>query len=261
MGMRREDKLKRLIDHLRYDKREGKFYWETSLPRRVRGTLAGTVSKEGFMFISWEGTKFSYKHIVWFIHMGKLVEQYEGVLLTKGDKLDTRYSQLHLHTFEGRWGEERIKDTYRYHPETGKITLKKPIHGPMGEVGAVVGYKSNTGYMDMKIGSYSYRQHRVAWLLMTGKWPDHQIDHINGERDDNRWENLRDVTQVINSQNRRGSKGETKHFGVSKSNCGGYRARINVKGKTIHLGIYSTPQEAHLNYLKAKREHHEGNTI
>lgn len=259
--MNREDKLVDLLSHLRYVEEEGKFYWSKPLRNRTEGALAGKISPEGYRVILWRGTVFSYKHIVWYIHTGKLIKQHEGVLLTKGDKLDTRFSQLHLHLFEDRWSDERIINTFEYNPHTGEVTLKLPVHGPVSSVGSVVGSKSKDGYMNMKIGSRNYRQHRVIWLIKTGEWPKFSIDHINGIRDDNRWENLRDVTNAVNAQNTRKAYGETGYLGVSKAVCGGYRARLAVGGKVKHLGIHKTPEEAHQAYLEAKRKYHEGNTL
>ena len=64
-----------------------------------------------------------------------------------------------------------------------------------------------------------------------------------------------------NAQNTRKAYGKTGYLGVSEAICGGYRARIKVGDKTVHLGIHETPKIAHQAYLEAKRKYHEGNTL
>ena len=99
---------------------------------------------------------------------------------------------------------------------------------------------------------------------MTGKWPDGEIDHIDGNRANNRWSNLRDVHIVINAQNKRGPMAHNKSgfLGVSwnKKDCA-YVARIKVDGKYLSLGYHQTPEAASAAYVEAKRRLHAGCTI
>lgn len=60
---------------------------------------------------------------------------------------------------------------------------------------------TSTGYRIVKINSVRYREHRLIWVYMHGKLPTDVIDHINGDRADNRITNLRDVSQAVNMQN------------------------------------------------------------
>ncbi len=88
---------------------------------------------------------------------------------------------------------------YHYDPETGVIT--KPNGKPMGTSRNGCGYINGAIYCGR---TYSIAQHIIAWAWMTGTWPeetDQFIDHINGERDDNRWGNLRLVTRQEQNQN------------------------------------------------------------
>ena len=93
------------------------------------------------------------------------------------------------------------------------------------------------------------------------------VDHINGNRGDNRLCNLRDVSRKINTQNRKsasinnscGLLGVSEHKGVGKS--GRFVAGIYIEGKRKHLGVFDTAQQAHEAYLTAKRKYHEGCTI
>jgi hypothetical protein len=101
-------------------------------------------------------------------------------------------------------------------------------------------------------------------MMFHGAWPSGDIDHINGQKTDNRIENLRDVTRTINSENRRGSNTNTAtgYLGVSvHARSGKYRARIRAKGRLISLGLFLLPEEAHAAYISAKRDLHFGCTI
>jgi hypothetical protein len=162
--------------------------------------------------------------------------------------------------------KERAAELLSYDPETGAFTWR--IKKGTSKAGAPAGYQNPRGYLMITIDRRLYRAHRIAFLIMTGSWPVFGVDHINGIKNDNRWRNLRDVPDEVNIQNKHHPKGGRKNcalpLGVSlspKSSIRPYRAKIQVGGKTIHLGSFPTPNEAHDAYLTAKRTHHEGCTI
>lgn len=102
------------------------------------------------------------------------------------------------------------------------------------------------GYRQGVIFNKTYKAHRVVWALVYGKWPDNHIDHINGVRDDNRIENLRDVTLAENNKNmarpinnKSGKSGV--HFDKS---CNRWRAYIRHDGKRRHIGCFGSFDEA-----------------
>jgi hypothetical protein len=100
--------------------------------------------------------------------------------------------------------------------------------------------------------------HRIAWVLMTGAWPEHEIDHRDGDGLNNRWLNLRPATSLQNQQNRvlstrgvSGLHGVTWHAAARK-----WRARITVNYHQHLIGYFDTPEEAHAAYLEAKARLH-----
>ena len=99
---------------------------------------------------------------------------------------------------------------------------------------------SSKGYLIGGVLGKRLKAHRVAWAMYYGEWPSHQIDHINGIRDDNRIENLRDVTISENQKNMKTpSTNTTGHIGVYAHN-----GRWRVKVKNIHIGIFDSIDEA-----------------
>ena len=128
--------------------------------------------------------------------------------------------------------------------------------------GMVAGDIDGKGYWRIAINRRRYIAHRVAWLYVYGHWPKQTIDHIDGDRLNNRIENLRDVSYTENNQNARYLNGRKDNncgfLGVTKCNDNKYHAKIWRNKKTIHLGYHDTPEEAHKEYLEMKRKLHSG---
>src|SRR3990167_3120706 len=105
--------------------------------------------------------------------------------------------------------QQRLKELLSYNPNTGEFTrlVATGIHG-CNKAGVVVGCLSDhptQGYILIRVNNDGilYRAHRLAWLYVYGFWPPADIDHINGNRSDNRIVNLRSVTRSQNLQNMR----------------------------------------------------------
>jgi len=161
--------------------------------------------------------------------------------------------------------EAWAKDHLSYDPLTGVMTwAKKPNRNiPLGRS---VGKANSWGHISFGHFGHTYMVHRVAWLLTFGNWPVGQIDHINGDPADNRLENLRDVDQSTNMENKRHAHSNNKSgfLGVRidpRKRQQKYKANIKVKGKSRTIGRFYTAEEAHEAYLQAKRLLHEGCTI
>lgn len=151
---------------------------------------------------------------------------------------------------------EDLVGLLHYAPDSGDFTWRvRPAAGV--PEGSVAGTTLKSGYRSIRIGRAGYRAHRLAFLYMTGHWPAGDVDHIDGDRANNRWANLREATRSQNMANRgatrtnpTGTKGvcwdEQRH---------GWRAAITVDRKRIHLGIFGDAAQAQEAYWLAARQH------
>lgn len=117
---------------------------------------------------------------------------------------------------------------------------------------------TDAGYKHGDIFSKKYRAHRVIWAMCNNKWPDELIDHINGDRSDNRLCNLREATRTENNRNGGMRKNNTSGLkGVSwNGRVEKWRATIFVNRKQVHLGTFDCKQKAHEAYKKAAEKYH-----
>lgn len=144
-----------------------------------------------------------------------------------------------------------LRARLRYDPDTGTFVRYT--------TGRAVGTLDKDGYVRVRFQCRDYSGHRLAWFYQTGSWP-REIDHRNGERSDNRWGNLREVTREENAQNIRAGRGRSKLLGAH-ARAGGYEAKIRVKGRTQYIGFFGSASQAHAAYVAAKRKFHKGCTI
>lgn len=152
-----------------------------------------------------------------------------------------------------------ISKLFRYIPETGELFWK---HMPDETnwwnaycEGKPAGTINRDGYVRVAYRGYRWMAHRVVWFLVTGEDnPCLQIDHINGIKHDNRFDNLRLVDAFVNCGNRAThSKKDDLPLGVSKRNIK-YCAIIYRKGVKYDLGLFDTAEEASLAYQTKKKE-------
>ena len=131
--------------------------------------------------------------------------------------------------------QAKLKEDFTYEPETGDFTR---YDGKWGGI-------SKTGYIRINYEGKSYSVHRLIWMWVYGEEPE-IIDHINGDKQDNRLVNLRSVDQKTNLQNQKRYKNNKSGFnGVNwHEHTGKWTAQLKINGKVTHIGKYNTPQEA-----------------
>lgn len=157
---------------------------------------------------------------------------------------------------------ERLRELLHYDRRTGEFFWLAPRRGVRpGKTGNV----RPDGYIRIGIDGVSYLAHRLAWLYVTGAWPSIDVDHWDGDHGNNKFDNLRDVSQKTNVQNvRKATKRNHSSglLGVSfHARDGLWRARIRADGRDRTIGYFKTPEAAHAAYLAVKRQQHEGCTI
>jgi len=148
-----------------------------------------------------------------------------------------------------------LRSRLDYDPETGVLTWKAREGKKFWNV-KFVGTRAgslpkNARYRSIDIEGATLLEHRVIWKLVTGDEPPEQIDHINLERWDNRWENLREADQSTNQMNVRaraasGLKGA--HWCNTRKH---WKSCIGINGKSVSLGRFDTAQQAHEAYVRA----------
>ena len=124
--------------------------------------------------------------------------------------------------------------------------------------GAEAGSDDGKKRIVIRIFKYNFFAHRLAFVLMEKRFPIDQIDHIDGDSLNNKWENLRECYDYQNKQNlRKRSDNKSGYIGVYKhSKNENWVAEIRFKGKKHHIGVYSTPEEAFDAYLSKKKNLH-----
>jgi hypothetical protein len=154
----------------------------------------------------------------------------------------------------------RVRELFSYGPSTGVFTrnVKTQANAKVGSAAGTI----SAEYVMISIDNQLYSAHRLAWLHTFGVWPTYHIDHIDGDKRNNRLANLRDVARTVNMQNRKSAQSSNQSgLAGAMKNGNSWMARIRTNGDTKYLGTFPTAFQAHKAYLAAKRELHEGNTI
>jgi hypothetical protein len=153
---------------------------------------------------------------------------------------------------------DHLREIIHYDPETGVFTWRiRPSQRTFaGDVTGVAVRKD--GYCSVKIGRQSYKAHRLAWLYMTGEWPEHEVDHRDRNRANNVWRNLRAATKKQNQENRTPRRDSSSGVtGVLWSNRDqAWRATIVIEGRKRHIGTRKVLSEAVALRAAASRQHH-----
>lgn len=161
----------------------------------------------------------------------------------------------------------RLKELLHYAPDTGLFTWRVERLRGKGSLtvkpGDVAGCLSPTGYILLRIEGRNYLANRLAWLYMTGEWPKYEVDHDDRDTTNNRWNNLRDVTHLVNMQNQSPIRADGNPVGVAfNKRRGKWMAYINAGCKRTYLGAdFESRDDAAAARAKAKAELHPECTV
>lgn len=147
-----------------------------------------------------------------------------------------------------------MNEVFEYDPLTGIVSWKIDINS-RARKGQEVGTLLDTGYRQIRYQGKTWKTHVLAWFLHHGVWPK-ELDHKNHVRDDNRLDNLREVTRSQNNHNCT-KPNKTGFKGVQTTKHGRFQAMIRIKGKKKYLGTFDTPELAHERYLQESERYFE----
>jgi hypothetical protein len=141
--------------------------------------------------------------------------------------------------------QQRLRELLDYNPTTGIFSSRRAKSKL--KIGGVAGATHRQGYTLIGVDGERFRGCRLAWLYMTGEWPDQHIDHINGDPTDDRWNNLRECSRsenmanatLLRGNNTSGARGVSWNKRLEK-----WHARVNFEGKLHHCGYFDDFDEA-----------------
>ena len=153
--------------------------------------------------------------------------------------------------------QEEIKKLLYYNEETGIFTWKL-YRGGKAKICAIANSKDSKGYIRIQINKERNSAHRLAWLYMYGKFPEFYIDHINGNKIDNRICNLREATTNQNQYNRKAPINNTSgikgvYFDKSRSK---WVAELKANNKKIFIGRFNSIELAEIAINNARKQYH-----
>lgn len=148
--------------------------------------------------------------------------------------------------------QAEVRRNLSYDPDTGKLVWLVPAARRV--VGAEAGYLRPDGYRAVRLHWNKYLSHRLAWFYIHGEWPPKFIDHINGDRADNRLSNLRLADHSTNGMNRGPQDNRSWGRGVHKvKGCRSWAAEIKNGGVKQYLGSFPTPELARAAFAEAAK--------
>lgn len=159
---------------------------------------------------------------------------------------------------KARITHERVLKLFSYDDETGALlwNIKK---GRSGLPGKVAGCSCRDGHWRIGVDGRDYLRSHLVWFYVTGCWPTDQIDHIDVNPSNDKFENLREATTMQNSANKKKYANNTSGFkgAYYLKHAKRWMAQIKANGKLIYLGYYATPEEAHAAYCEAAHKYNE----
>ena len=152
---------------------------------------------------------------------------------------------------------EELREYLDYDPETGTLTWKKRPGYRVQQGAPSCSALNSNGYKQLQFRGTKFEAHRVAFALHHGHWPTPCCDHIDGNRLNNRADNLRECSLSANQHNRRISRNNTTGVkGVKQRKSGGYEARVRINGAVYTKYFYRLEDAAA--YVRQLREQLHG---
>ena len=256
------EELRNMLD---YNPETGEFRWRQSpAPSVPAGSLAGFTGHSGATNIMIDYKPYPAARLAWMYEYG--APPMGLVRHINGDVKDNRIANLKIAPKVSDRPEnislEHLREELHYDPEDGDFYWKRTRCGPKrvdaDGVDNRAGSPRKDGYIGISALGFKYLAHRLAWFYVKGEWPSEYLDHINGDRTDNRIENLREVNAQQNNRNRP----------VHKNNESGYRGVSfdKVKNKWVSrivhnyrqnvLGYFDKIEDAVVAYERAAAELH-----
>ena len=136
-----------------------------------------------------------------------------------------------------------LRDLLEYDKATGDLRWKvqRGGHAPGSKAGSV---HKVYGYLHVQVARKNYRNHRIAWFLVTGEWPQLEVGHIDRNPANNAWLNLRLANSSQQKFNQNVRVDNTSGVRGVRYETGAYRATICVEKKRLHLGRFGSLAEA-----------------
>lgn len=142
---------------------------------------------------------------------------------------------------------DRLREVLDYDAGSGVFTRR--TSGGGRRAGDIAGGASYDGYTTISVDGTRYRAARLAWLWMTGAWPACDVDHIDRDRRNDAWSNLRAASRSENCANQPARSGLKGASFVSAK--GKWKAQIRKSGKNTHIGYFDSEADAHAAYMAA----------
>lgn len=231
-----------------FEYRDGSLYWKIRpSPAANIGDKAGCAGNRGLVRVTYKRIGYMESRLVMLMHG---VEAGKTVVHINGDKQDSRIENLKSVSDYATLNQNDLIGLFNYNDTTGLLTYRNDTKNKSS--GDIAGKKNSDGYLQVKIGKRNYKIHRLVWLYVHGVWPVDLIDHINGNRTDNRICNLREATNSQNLMNSKvQSRNKTGEKGVTwRERDKRYVVACKVGGKQNYVGSFKSFDEA----VRASRE-------
>lgn len=140
--------------------------------------------------------------------------------------------------------QEQLRELFTLDPDEGVFRYR--VNRVRSKAGSVAGSIHHKGWRSIMINQRRYQEHHLVWLYVHGEWPVHEIDHVNGVRDDNRLSNLREADafqQVMNCARPRTNTSGVKNVHFDRLSCK-FKVYVKCRGKRVFVGSFPTLHEA-----------------